>query len=110
MEIATIIHSNQINQLKAILSGLHLQPKLVVTERSAPDFTTADFSTGYVESIAKCNSDEAVTGGGYLRNLEHVYSQDEHIAKNAASGNGWSVVAAASSFSFKAVAECAKLS
>jgi hypothetical protein len=100
---------NQIDQLKAIISNLHGQ-KLVVTERSAPDFINADTEpfVKVVESKAVCNSDEVVTGGGYMIDRDRGVS-DFNIWKNSASGNGWSVEVTANTLFFKAVAECAKL-
>jgi hypothetical protein len=96
---------NQIDQLKAIISNLHGQ-KLVVTERFAPDFVN-----GYppTESKAVCNSDEVVTGGGWLTTGNIPPSPNEiGVVKSNASGNGW--VVQMIGMSFKAVAECAKLS
>ena|SRR5689334_2065049 len=93
---------NQIDQLKAIISNLHGQ-KLVVTERSAPDFVQYP-----AESKAVCNSDEVVTGGGLITTGGPPPAAELGVLKSNASGNGWIVQMIG--VSFKAVAECAKLS
>ena len=99
-----------IDQLKGIISNMHGQ-KLVVTERSAPFINTG--SSGIAESKVLCNSDEVVTGGGFVVNRQ---GHDFETLSSSASGNGWSVILAdgsaegEDSLLFKAVAECAKLS
>jgi hypothetical protein len=98
---------NQIDQLKAIISGgLHLRPKLVVTERFAPDFTKSIPG----QSKAVCSSDEVVTGGGWITTggPSPGNSVAFQVLKNNASGNGW-IVQMLTGVPFKAVAECAKL-
>jgi hypothetical protein len=97
---------NQIDQLKAIIGNLHTQ-KLVVTERSAPVFTQLPGpDEQFTESKAVCNSDEIVTGGGWVTQL--LGRPQGPIFRNSASGNGW-VVDMDPPVPFKAVAECAKL-
>ena len=97
---------NQIDQLKAIISGgLHLRPKLVVTERFAPDFTKSIPG----QSKAVCSSDEVVTGGGWITPEASSGLSAQAVLKNEASGNGW-LVEGGIGPSVKAVAECAKLS
>jgi hypothetical protein len=97
---------NQIDQLKAIISGgLHLRPKLVVTERFAPDFTKSIPG----QSKAVCSSDEVVTGGGWITPEGSSGLSAQAVLKNEASGNGW-LVEGGIGPSVKAVAECAKLS
>jgi hypothetical protein len=93
---------NQIDQLKAIISNLHGQ-KLVVTETFAPDSTGRNG-----QSKAVCNSDDVVTGGGWIT-PERVGFLNQEILKNQASGNGW-IVEIYQGPPLKAVAECAKLS
>jgi hypothetical protein len=94
---------NQINQLKAIISNLHTQ-KLVVTERSAPDFV--QYPT---QSKAVCNSDEVVTGGGLITTGSPPLGNagELGVVESNASGNGWIVQLVG--MPYKAVAECAKL-
>jgi hypothetical protein len=91
-----------INELSLI--HIHTQ-KLVVTERSAPDFVH-DFT---VESKAVCNSDEVVTGGGLITtgSPPPTNAGEVGVLESNASGNGW--VARMMGMPFKAVAECAKL-
>jgi hypothetical protein len=102
---------NQIDQLKATISNLHGQ-KLVVTERRGPvsalgGGTTNVGSAGILESTAVCNSDEVVTGGGFV-SLEREDAPLD-TQSSSPSGNGWKVQTTSFSQPFKAVAMCAKL-
>lgn len=90
-----------------------LLPRLVVTQRSAPDFTTSTVTSTIPEnwavSTAVCNNDEVVTGGGWEFDPSRGLSGNEEIIMEKATGNGWSVYVWMSGLTFKAHAECAKL-